>query len=84
LFPHAGVIEGSDGALYGTTTEGPSENFSGGWGTIFRWHDGSLTTLHQFDYETGAHPTDLLVKGDGAVFGFTREGGPHRKAPSFA
>ena len=44
-FPYAGLIQASDGNLYGTTTSGGSSNS----GTVFKVDlTGSLTTLHSF------------------------------------
>ena len=72
-YPFAGVIQGADGALYGTTTQG------GGWafyGTLFRWSTGSgLTTLHTFGYSEGATPLGGVIQGsDGALYGTTYGG----------
>jgi uncharacterized repeat protein (TIGR03803 family) len=72
-FPEAGLLEGSDGALYGTTR---ATRVAEGYGTIFAINpDGSgLRKLHDFDYWNGAKPRVLLVKGsDGALYGATPE-----------
>ena len=74
-FPEAGLIEGSDGALYGTTR---ATRNAEGHGTIFAINlDGSrLRKLHDFDFVNGSKPRVSLVKGsDGALYGATAEGG---------
>ncbi|HSU53775.1 MAG TPA: choice-of-anchor tandem repeat GloVer-containing protein, partial [Candidatus Dormibacteraeota bacterium] len=83
--PFAGLVEGPDGALYGTTRWGGAnpEN-SGtvpGYGTIFRvTTNGDLTTLYSFNFGTdGYMPMNGLIlardgnfygKGDGGVYGW--------------
>lgn len=72
-FPDAGLIEGSDGALYGTTR---ATRAAEGDGTIFAINlDGSgLRKLHDFDFVNGSKPRASLVKGsDGALYGATPE-----------
>ena len=74
-FPEAGLIEGGDGVLYGTTRGTPAAE---GDGTIFAINlDGSgLRTLHDFDSVNGSKPRVSLVKGsDGALYGATPEQG---------
>lgn len=70
--PSAGVIQASDGSLYGTTTGGGR-----GYGTVFRILRGELTTLHNFENSDGADPTYAsLVQGtDGNLYGTTPQGG---------
>jgi len=74
-YPYGGLLRGTDGALYGTTTEGGSS----GAGTVFKLNpDGSgLTVLQNFDYDTtGAYSIGGLVQGtDGALYGTTTSGG---------
>jgi len=74
--PYASVLEGSDGALFGMTTEGGSQEF----GAIFRFkNDGSgYAILHNFDPDTddGINPFGGLIEGsDGVLYGATRYGG---------
>ncbi|MGA7218874.1 MAG: choice-of-anchor tandem repeat GloVer-containing protein [Candidatus Sulfotelmatobacter sp.] len=75
--PFAGVIQGADGSLYGTT-EGGGAN-SGG--TVFKiTPDGALTTLYSFCAQTncldGQAPVAPLVRAsDGNFYGTTVEGG---------
>ncbi|HEX4825929.1 MAG TPA: choice-of-anchor tandem repeat GloVer-containing protein [Candidatus Polarisedimenticolaceae bacterium] len=74
-YPWAGVIQGTDGALYGTTPEGGAH----GLGTVFRVKiDGTaLTVLESFSgAETGSHPYGTVLQGaDGALYGTTSDGG---------
>ena len=75
--PHAGLVEGSDGTLYGTTSGGGSGI---GYGTVFRLNkDGSsYTVLHSFTGgpSDGSNPQGGLLEGsDGVLYGTTKEGG---------
>jgi uncharacterized repeat protein (TIGR03803 family) len=79
-----GLVEGRDGALYGTTYfGGPLTNkyrFGEGLGTLFKLNkDGSgFTVLHNFTNAggDGRYPARLLTQGrDGAFYGTTTEGG---------
>jgi uncharacterized repeat protein (TIGR03803 family) len=73
-----GLIQATDGNLYGTTSTG---GLSGNWGTIFEiTAAGTLTTLHQFcsqtNCEDGAGPQSGLMQAtDGSFYGTTGEGG---------
>ncbi|HLV80721.1 MAG TPA: choice-of-anchor tandem repeat GloVer-containing protein, partial [Chthonomonadaceae bacterium] len=70
--PYASLIQGSDGAYYGTTYQGGTN----GLGTVFRFTAGALTTLHSFTGPDGASPTAALLQGsDGALYGVTYSGG---------
>jgi uncharacterized repeat protein (TIGR03803 family) len=81
--PFAPVIEGSDGALYGTTFQGgATDESSEGGGTIFKIaKDGSdYTVLHRFRYghRDGYEVYAPLLEGsDGAFYGVTRNGGAY-------
>ena len=69
-----GLIQGSDGALYGTTTAGGAA----GYGTIFKWQAGvGLSTLHSFDFTSeGGYAFGGVIQGsDGALYGATDVGG---------
>jgi uncharacterized repeat protein (TIGR03803 family) len=72
-FPRAGVIEGSDGALYGTTESGGSNNF----GTVYRiGKDGAdLTILKSFAGSDGLRPNSRLIAVDNFLYGTTVFGG---------
>lgn len=73
--PFAGLIQGADGFLYGTTYfGGPDSN-----GTIFKINtNGSVySVLHLFaDKPDGSRPFGALIQGqDGALYGTTEGGG---------
>ncbi len=72
--PMAGLLPGSDGALYGTTDGGGSGN--GRNGTVFKLNpDGSgYRTLHSF-LDGGTPRSSLLEGRDGALYGTTQNGG---------
>jgi uncharacterized repeat protein (TIGR03803 family) len=71
--PYAGLVQGSDGNFYGTTSQGAAS----GNGTVFRISpDGGLTTLHFFGGSDGANPYATLVQAsDGSFYGTTYAGG---------
>src|SRR5208283_5109939 len=72
-FPYAGLIQGSDGNLYGTTSFGGAN----GDGTVFRiTPSGTLTTLHSFAGTDGAAGYAGLVQGTDGNFYGTTFGGP--------
>jgi uncharacterized repeat protein (TIGR03803 family) len=72
--PYAGVIQGADGALYGTTAAGGGS----GVGTVFKLDaTGTLATVHTFSRTDGATPlAELLQAADGSFYGTTSAGGP--------
>jgi len=73
-YPYAGLIQGTDGNFYGTT----SQHGSGLYGTVFKiTSSGTLTTLHNFTGGSdGANPYAALVQGvDGNFYGCTESGG---------
>jgi len=72
--PRAGLVQGSDGYLYGTTQSGGTYNS----GTVYRISaNGALTSLYSFNGSTdGANPEAGLVQGsDGLFYGSTSGGG---------
>ena len=74
------LMEGSDGALYGTTLAGGIRGFiPKGFGTVFRLNkDGSgYTIIHSFGSPPdGNGPGGALMEGnDGMLYGTTRGGG---------
>jgi len=82
--PMAGLVLGSDGNLYGTTSQGGTTNFNiftstAGYGTVFRISPtGTYTTLYAFagSPNSGAYPEAGLVLGsDGNFYGTTEYGG---------
>jgi uncharacterized repeat protein (TIGR03803 family) len=72
--PYSGLIEATDGNLYGTTTTGGSYQY---YGTIFMITPaGTLTTLHSFGLNDGAYPWGGLLQGtNGILYGMTNAGG---------
>jgi uncharacterized repeat protein (TIGR03803 family) len=74
-FPYAGVIQGSDGALYGTTVSGAAN----GDGVVYKVNtDGSnFQVLYTFTGgNDGALPYAGVIQGsDGALYGTTESGG---------
>jgi uncharacterized repeat protein (TIGR03803 family) len=75
LNPRAGLTQGSDGYLYGTTYLGGAN----GVGTLFKiGPNGGLIYLHGFDafIGDGLYPADAPVEGyDGNYYGVTYQGG---------
>jgi uncharacterized repeat protein (TIGR03803 family) len=75
--PNAGLSQGTDGNLYGTTTN----NGANGWGTIFKiTRSGTLTTLYnlcsQLNCADGGFPEAALVQDtNGKFYGTTYYGG---------
>ena len=76
--PLAGLVEGSDGNFYGSTSSG-GQSCSYGFpcGTVFKiTPSGRLTTIHDFDYVDGYQPEAPLVQAtDGNFYGTTYYGG---------
>jgi uncharacterized repeat protein (TIGR03803 family) len=77
--PVAGLVQGSDGNFYGTTTSGSPQQYTEN-GTVFKISpNGVLTTLYAFDDSIpyyGANPAATLVQGsDGNFYGTTTYGG---------
>ncbi len=82
--PYAGLVQGTNGDLYGTTAQGGS----GGNGTVFRMSPtGTLTTIHLFSGgDNGGNPQAGLMQGtDGNFYGTTYQGGaaPNRRGTVF-
>jgi len=73
--PEGGLIQGTDGKLYGTTADGGNTN---GAGTVFQiTTNGTFTTLWDFTGgNDGANPDDGLVAGSNDTFyGLAENGG---------
>jgi uncharacterized repeat protein (TIGR03803 family) len=71
--PEAGLVQGADGNLYGTTELGGANGF----GTIFKTTtNGNLTTVYSFDGGDGAFPDEpMILATDGNFYGSTSSGG---------
>jgi len=84
---HGALVEGPDGALYGTTgTLGDSAYYATSFpGRVYRVApDGSVTTLHQFRGADGHAPSGPLTVGtDGTLYGTTRGGGTYNQGTAF-
>jgi uncharacterized repeat protein (TIGR03803 family) len=66
--PVAGLIQATDGNLYGTT-------YYGDYGTVFKiTPSGTLTTLHFFDETDGSEPLGVIQATDGNFYGTTKGG----------
>jgi uncharacterized repeat protein (TIGR03803 family) len=79
--PYDGLIQGSDGNLYGMTAP-----VAGGNGTVFKLTPaGVLTTLYTFTGGAdGARPRGALTQGsDGNFYGTTCEGGSGKGANGY-
>ena len=71
--PATGLVQGSDGNLYGETLFGGPN----GYGSVFKiTTSGTLTTLYSFNSADGSEPAGGLVQGsDGDFYGTTSMGG---------
>lgn len=83
--PFGALVKGRDGALYGTTFQGPIVGPE--YGTIFRLNkDGSeFRVVYQLSgtLGDGQHPVGLLLGADGAFYGTTFAGGEFNKGTVF-
>jgi uncharacterized repeat protein (TIGR03803 family) len=72
--PYGGLVQGSNGDLYGTTYTG---TVTTAYGTVFKiTTSGVYTLLHSFVNTDGARPWSSLVQGtDGNLYGTTTGGG---------
>jgi len=77
--PYAGLVQGTDGNFYGTTSIGGTNDV----GEVFKIsRTGKLTTLYSFcsqkNCRDGSHPSAGLVQGsDGNFYGTTHLDGPN-------
>ncbi len=80
-YPYAGLVQATNGNLYGTTTNGGANNAcDSGCGTIFKITPaGAFTTLYNFctkpNCTDGAGPYGLVQGTDGNFYGTTAGGG---------
>jgi uncharacterized repeat protein (TIGR03803 family) len=78
-FPEAGLVQGSDGNLYGTASDGGTNSCN--CGTVFRISpSGTCTTLYSFGSQPndGSAPLAGLVQGsDSNFYGTASYGGTH-------
>jgi uncharacterized repeat protein (TIGR03803 family) len=76
-----GLLQGSDGALYGTTADGGPNR----WGTVFTLNqDGSgYSTLYALGPGDGTVPFDLIEGTNGALYGLIRDGGRNGQGAVF-
>jgi YVTN family beta-propeller protein/uncharacterized repeat protein (TIGR03803 family) len=85
-FPYAGLIQATDGNLYGTTAYGGLTDLCSGCGTVFKiTPSGTLTTLYSFCSQSGCtdgiEPEAGLIQGtDGNFYGTTSFGGVNNDA----
>jgi len=84
--PFAGLVQGTEGDLYGTTFGGGTGSACQGCGTVFKITPaGKLTTLYSFCSEGGANCTDgawpypgaLSQSSNGIFYGTTSGGGTY-------
>jgi len=75
-YPQTGVVQGSDGFLYGVASTGGAS----GQGTLFRLSTTGtgFQDLHDFQTATGDTPSSaLLLHTNGTIYGQTSHGGTH-------
>jgi uncharacterized repeat protein (TIGR03803 family) len=79
--PNAGLVQATNGYLYGTTEFGGAGPYGSGGGTVFKiTPSGTLTTLYSFCLQSGCPDGELplsgLVQGtNGYLYGTTAAGG---------
>jgi uncharacterized repeat protein (TIGR03803 family) len=77
---YAGLVQGSDGDLYGVADEGGE-----GAGTVFKiTTDGAFKTIHNFTGSDGSQPMMSLIQAtNGLFYGTTYAGGAHGLGTAF-
>ena len=84
--PRAGLVQGFDGFLYGTTAEGGADGF----GTVFKMSvAGELTTLVEFTGNGAINKGRgsrgaIFQSGNGLLYGTTEYGGPGNNGTVFS
>jgi uncharacterized repeat protein (TIGR03803 family) len=76
-YPRAGLVQATNGNLYGTTSDGGGDI---GYGTVFKiTPSGTLTTLHSFDPTEGTNPEAGVIQAtSGNFYGTTSGSGANR------
>lgn len=75
IIPYSGVIQGPNGALYGTTYYGGTSGKQGN-GTIYQFANGKETVLYSFtDGADGGSPSAILLLRGGSLYGTATFGG---------
>ncbi len=86
--PEGGLLQATDGNLYGTTVLGGDPTCSSGTcGTIFKIAAaaGTFTTLHSFEDANGESPlAGLMQATNGILYGTTQYGGTHLDGTIFS
>ena len=83
--PVGGLVQGTDGNFYGTTSLGGGTDCGGtGCGTVFRISSGgTLNPLHSFNGADGWYPAAVLIQAtDGNFYGTTAQGGANNLCES--
>jgi uncharacterized repeat protein (TIGR03803 family) len=80
--PYGGLVLGTDGNFYGTSSQGGADGISG---TIFKiTPSGTLTTLHSFNGADGAgSAAPMILARDGDFYGITENGGSNNSGTVF-
>jgi uncharacterized repeat protein (TIGR03803 family) len=83
--PSSGLVQGSNGTLYGTTSFGGANCYAIFCGTAYEITPaGKLTTVHTFHPALeGMTPTSIMQATDGTLYGVTSEGGDNSTCASF-
>jgi uncharacterized repeat protein (TIGR03803 family) len=83
--PNAPVILGGHGAIYGTTSLGGTNSFSGG--TIFEFDSTGFHSLYSFcalsGCADGASPSGIILVGSSTLFGITGNGGAQNDGTAY-
>lgn len=71
--PYGGLLEASNGMLYGMTRTGGSNNY----GVLFEYNpfNNNINLKHNFQFNTGSYPNGSLIELNGKLYGMTSDGG---------